>query len=106
MPDESSGIRPLLLDLQGVPRHNNDSVDISTEVPFYKSLHQNSNSENKWYYLEQFIQNVEVLLKLIAQPGTPFLMGNDDKGSRRWQQLVKNCIEAWNADLFQAQYQD
>jgi len=105
--DESSGIRPLLLDLQGVPRRNDDLVDLSIEVPFYKHPSRKrsvSAPEEKWYYLDQFIQQVETLLKLIAQPNTPFLIG-DEKGTRRWQELVQNT-EVWDSDLFRAQYQD
>lgn len=93
--------------MQGVPRRNDDLVDLSIEVPFYKHPSRKrsvSAPEEKWYYLDQFIQQVETLLKLIAQPNTPFLIG-DDKGTRRWQELVQNT-EVWDSDLFRAQYQD
>ena len=114
-PDESSGIRPLLLDLQGVPRRNDDLVDLSIEVPFYEPLpaerstflnvlKRDSTPTNKWYYLDQFIEQVEVLLKLISQPNMPFLIG-DDPGSRRWRELIQST-EVWDSDLFRAQYQD
>ncbi|KAL7489530.1 hypothetical protein ACHAW6_015157 [Cyclotella cf. meneghiniana] len=120
-PDESSGIRPLLLDLQGVPRKNDDLMDLSVEVPFYQpppkpnlslfclsALINDSSQSNKvdqWYYLEQFIQRVETLLKLVAQPDAPFLIA-DNRGVGRWQELVENCIEVWDSELFRAQYQD
>lgn len=120
-PDESSGIRPLLLDLQGVPRKNDDLMDLSVEVPFYQpppkpnlslfclsALINDSSQSNKvdqWYYLEQFIQRVEALLKLVAQPDAPFLIA-DNRGVGRWQELVENCIEVWDSELFRAQYQD
>jgi hypothetical protein len=89
------------------------------EVPFYKPrpkpksllsslasiLSRESKTQDKWYYLEQFIQQVEVLLKLIAQPGLPFLIG-EDRTARRWQELIQNCTEVWDSELFRAQYQD
>lgn len=117
-PDESSGIRPLLLDLQGVPRKNDDLVDLSVEVPFYKPLpvvkpsffssllsRGSKQKSDKWYHLEQFIEQVETLLKLVSQPGSPFLIG-EDRGGKRWQELIQNCTEVWDSELFRAQYQD
>lgn len=118
-PDGSSGIRPLLLDLQGVPRKNDDLVDVSVEVPFYKPLPVTKSSfftsflskrskqqhADKWYYLEQFIEQGETLMKLVAQPNCPFLIG-DDRGGKRWQELIHNCAEVWDSELFRAQYQD
>ena len=121
-PDESSGIRPLLLDLQGVPRKADDSMDLSMDVPFcqpppkatsshlnFASLLNGSSKDegtsDPWYYLEQFIRQVEILLKLIDQPDTPFLI-SEDRSSARWQELVDNCVEVWDSDLFRAQYQD
>lgn len=77
------------------------------EVSFYKNPCKRklvSAPVEKWYYLEQFIQQVETLLNLIAQPNTPFLIG-EDIGTRRWQELVQNT-EVWDSDLFRAQYQD
>ena len=77
------------------------------EVSFYKNPCTRklvSAPAEKWYYLEQFIQQVETLLNLIAQPNTPFLIG-EDMGTRRWQELVQNT-EVWDSDLFRAQYQD
>jgi hypothetical protein len=46
-----------------------------------------------------------LLLKLIDQPDTPFLI-SEDRSSARWQELVDNCVEVWDSDLFRAQYQD
>ena len=103
------------MDLQGVPRRNDDLVDLSIEVPFYeppseakstflKVLKRNSAPIDKWYYLDQFIERVEVLLTLISQPSMPFLIG-DDPGSRRWRELIRST-EVWDSDLFRAQYQD
>eukprot|EP00804_Cyclotella_cryptica_P025062 CCRYP_016538-RA/>CCRYP_016538-RA protein AED:0.02 eAED:0.02 QI:160/1/1/1/1/1/2/172/862 len=120
-PDESSGIRPLLLDLQGVPRKNDDLMDLSVEVPFYQpppknnlpfhclsSLIHNPSQDSAvdpWYYLEHFIQRIETLLKLVDRPDSPLVIA-DDRGIGRWQELVDDCIKAWDSDLFRAQYQD
>ena len=85
------------------------------EVPFHKPLpkakssffgflSRDAKNTDKWYYLEQFISQVEILLKLINQPGMPFLIG--DHQATRWQELIESCTEVWDSDLFRAQYQD
>lgn len=101
-----------------MPRKNDDLVDLSIEVPFYKPtpdtkssflscsiLSRDTNTEDKWYFLEQFIDLVETLIKLTAQPDSPFLVGEEQAG-RRCQELIQNCTDVWDSELFRAQYQD
>jgi len=123
--DESSGIRPLLLDFQGFPRHNQDLVDLSIEIPFF-SMHstertildrilqrnraQEIPTDDQWFYLEQFLSGINTLLELLRQPGTPFLAEDRNVGNKSnkyvLEELAEKCIEAWDEEMFRAQYQD
>ncbi|KAL7472892.1 hypothetical protein ACHAXS_013281 [Conticribra weissflogii] len=123
--DESSGIRPLLLDLQGVPRHNQDPVDASIELPFFslpspertildRILQKNRTpvipTDDQWFYLEQFLSGINTLLELLRQPGTPFLAEDRIIGNRNnkyvLDELAELCDEIWDEEMFRAQYLD
>eukprot|EP01082_Thalassiosira_pseudonana_P014385 g12923.t1 g12923 contig7:473493-476108(-) len=121
--DDSTGIRPLLLDLQGLPRLNKDFIDSSIEVPFYRpapttssvfeliaSRRDTTTSDEPWFYLEQFLCQVDTLLQLLKQKDTMFLDvggmagSKGDKGSLR--ELTDTLQEVWDGELFRAQYSD
>lgn len=123
--DESSGIRPLLLDFQGVPRHNQDLVDASIEMSFFsmpstertildRILQKNRAAEiptdDQFFYLEQFLSGIKTLLELLRQPGTPFLAEDRNAGNKSnkyvLEELTEKCIEVWDEEMFRAQYQD
>ena len=116
--DESVGIRPLLLDLQGTPRHKRDPLDSSLEISFYpstrtadkKTLFGNFGSDtgrDKWFDLEKFLTEVEKLRKLIAMPDTPFLVKERGAGSRsNFVEMVSQLDDIWDSETFRAQYQD
>jgi len=119
--DESVGIRPLLLDLQGTPRHKRDPLDSSLEMPFYprtrtadkKTLFGHFSSDttaegkDKWFVLEKFLAEVEKLMKLIAMPDTPFLVKERGAGSRsNFVEMVSQLEDIWDSETFRAQYQD
>ncbi|KAL9189197.1 hypothetical protein ACHAXT_011687 [Thalassiosira profunda] len=104
--EESTGIRPLLLDLQGVPRHQRDPIDSSIEMPFYPAERKPSASDD-WFHLEQFLSAVRTLLELVDLDNTPFLV-EDRTGSNPHilQDLAAQCREEWDEELFRAQFQD
>mmetsp|Transcript_7777 Transcript_7777/g.16857 ORF Transcript_7777/g.16857 Transcript_7777/m.16857 type:complete len:494 (+) Transcript_7777:979-2460(+) len=129
--DESTGIRPLLLDLQGVPRHKRDPIDSSLEMPFYPAPSKLSlferfftaadhdsdgvaNDGSQWFHLEQFLSQVRKLLELLNLPNMPFLVEErmaGSKGSREYNKnnlsdMVKQFEEVWDEEMFRALYQD
>ena len=114
---ESSSIRPLLLDLQGVPRHNKDPIDSSIELTFYPQetkpsffdwsgpKNQDENEADEWFYLEHFLSEVDTLFELLSIPNIPFLVGS--KGDKNTLlDLIEQCQDVWDEDMFRAQYQD
>lgn len=107
--DESTGIRPLLLDLQGVPRHKHDPIESSIEMPFYPPTSKPS-PDDEWFYLEQFLSEVGRLLELLSLPNLPFLVEERMAGSKGDKNilldLIAQCKEVWDEDMFRAQYQD
>jgi hypothetical protein len=112
--DESTGIRPLLLDLQGVPRHKQDGIDSSIEMPFFpphalqplQLLPENvPPDDQQWVHLEQFLSGVRRLLQLLNLPNIPFLVGS--KGDKNTLlDLIEQCNEVWDEAMFCAQYKD
>jgi hypothetical protein len=108
--DESTGIRPLLLDLQGVPRHNQDLTDSSLEMPFYNPRGSNGECTDQWFHLEQFLSEVSRLLELVNMPNIPFLVEERLAGSKGYKNtlldLVEQCKEVWDEEMFEAQYMD
>ncbi|KAL7531082.1 hypothetical protein ACHAXR_006037, partial [Thalassiosira sp. AJA248-18] len=123
---ESTGIRPLLLDLQGVPRHKQDAIDSSIEMPFYPVENKTSlfewpasktreekevmSPDHEWFHLEQFLLGVHKLLKLLTIPNLPFLVEERMAGSKgdknTMLDLIEQCKEEWDEDMFRAQYKD
>lgn len=120
--DESTGIRPLLLDLQGVPRHKQDLIDSSIDMPFYPPLNSKPSlfgrftSENprenndQWFHLEQFLSEVRKLLELASIPNIPFLVEERMAGKKGDKNtlldLIEQCKEMWDEEMFRAQYKD
>jgi len=120
--DESTGIRPLLLDLQGVPRHKQDPIDSSIDMPFYPplnskpSLFERFTSEkpgennDQWFHLEQFLSEVGKLLELLTIPNIPFLVEERMAGKKGDKNtlldLIEQCKEMWDEEMFRAQYKD
>ena len=105
--DESLGIRPLLLDLQGVPRHNKDPMDSSIDIPFYPpSSRTLSHSDDEWFHLDQFVSEVGKLLDLLTIPNTPFIIDERIPGNGTLRDLIDQCKEAWDEELFSARYKD
>lgn len=105
--DESLGIRPLLLDLQGVPRHIKDPMDSSIDIPFYPpSSRTLSHSDDEWFHLDQFVSEVGKLLDLITIPNTPFIIDERIPGSNILRDLIEQCKESWDQELFSARYKD
>jgi len=104
---ESTGIRPFLLDLQGVPRNNKDAVDKSIEVYLYPPL---KNSNNPYAHLEEFVGDVQVLQKVLNIPGMPVLAEERLSGSKSDKatmlDLVTKFNEVWDEEMFVAQYKD
>lgn len=111
------------MDLQGLPRLNKDFIDSSIEVPFYRpapttssvfeliaSRRDTTTSDEPWFYLEQFLCQVDTLLQLLKQKDTMFLDvggmagSKGDKGSLR--ELTDTLQEVWDGELFRAQYSD
>lgn len=120
--DESTGIRPLLLDLQGVPRHKQDPIDSSIEMSFYPpssskptlfgrfASDKAGDDNDQWFQLEQFIAEIRKLLELLNIPNIPFLVEERLAGSKGDKNtlldLIGQCNEVWDEDMFRAQYQD
>lgn len=122
--DESTGIRPLLLDLQGVPRHGQDHIDSSIEMPFYPpadsklslferfttSEKSGENEQDEWFHLEKFLAEVGKLLQLLSIPNIPFLVEERMAGKRGDKNtlldLIAQCTEMWDEEMFKAQYKD
>jgi len=127
--DESTGIRPLLLDLQGIPRRKQDPTDSSIEMPFYPprskpSLFERFTTSEKpageklfaspdndqWFHLEQFLSEVSKLLELLTLPNIPFLVEERMTGSKGDKNtllgIIEQCEEVWDEEMFRAQYKD
>lgn len=107
--DESTSIRPLLLDLQGVPRFKQNEIDSSIEMPFYPPPSASDVTTDQWYYLEQFLAQIRRLMELVSLSGVPFLVeermtGGSDKNSLL--SLVEECKKVWDEELFRAQFMD
>lgn len=109
--DESTNIRPLLLDLQGIPRYKQDLTDSSIEMPFYNSL-VNSEEDNNvpWFELRKFTSEVDKLLQLLSIPNVPFLVEERLAGNKTDKQSlldqIQQCTEVWDKKLFEAQFMD
>eukprot|EP00986_Skeletonema_menzelii_P005148 scaffold1812_cov153-Skeletonema_menzelii.AAC.14 len=105
---ESTGIRPFLLDLQGVPRHNKDALDSSIEVCLYQPLEKNP--RNPYAHVEEFVTDAQVLQKVLNIPGVPVLAEERLSGSKSDKDtmldLVKKFNEVWDEEMFLAQYKD
>lgn len=108
---ESTGIRPLLLDLQGVPRHKQDLTDSSIEMPFYNSrISHGEDCSDQWFYVQKFTFEVDRLIGLLTIPNIPFLVeerlagGNGDKNTLL--ELLRQCTEVWDKEMFKAQFMD
>lgn len=130
--EEATGIRPLLLDLQGVPRHRNGSAEASMNMSGYsptsalsmeaRLLEKGkldeykegycgpSKMDNKYTCLELFLFEVDKLLQLLNIPNMPMLveerMGGSSKGRNALTDLVAQCNEIWDEEMFRAQYKD
>ncbi len=107
-PDESLGIRPLLIDLQGVPRHNRDQLDSSIEIPLAPPMSQTH--EHEWFHLDQFISEVGKLLDLLPIPNSPFIVDDRIHGTKgdksTLHDLIEQCKEVWDDEMFCALYKD
>ena len=119
--DESTGIRPLLLDLQGVPRHRQDPIDALVDMPFYPAssisnisarvVAKDVDDDTEYIYLELFFMEVEKLLKLLSIPNMPLLVEERLSGSNKGDKntlldLVEQCNEMWDEDMFRAYFKD
>ena len=120
--DESTGIRPLLLDLQDIPRHNQGPIDSSLEIPFYpkpniigdKSFfgemtdEEFAEHEPEFSNLEHFLFEVRKLLEQLRIPNMPFLV--EERGSKGSKNtllaLLEQVEEVWDEDMFRAQFKD
>jgi len=120
--DESTGIRPLLLDLQDIPRHNQGPIDSSLEIPFYpkpniigdKSFfgemtdEEFAEHEPEFTNLEHFLFEVRKLLEQLRIPNMPFIV--EERGSKGSKNtllaLLEQVEEVWDEDMFRAQFKD
>jgi len=125
--DESTGIRPLLLDLQDIPRHNQGPIDSSLEIPFFPKpsiigdksfisemtddeFAELSAEENstEFFYLEHFLFEVRKLLEQLRIPNMPFLV--EERGSKGSKNtllaLLEQVEEVWDEEMFRAQFKD
>lgn len=84
-------------------------MDSSIEMPFYPPTSKPS-SDDEWFYLEQFLSEVGRLLELLSLPSLPFLVEERMAGSKGDKNtlldLIAQCKEVWDEDMFRAQYQD
>lgn len=70
--------------------------------------------DDEWLHLEQFLSQIRKLLELLAVPSMPFLVEEKIAGSKGSRENNKNslldmlaqCEEAWDEDMFRAQYKD
>ena len=105
--DESTGIRPLLLDLQGIPRYKQDLTDSSIEMPFYNPLNISADDDNDpWFELRNFTSEVDKLLELLSIPNIPFLVEDRLAGNKSLLDHIQQCTEVWDKKMFEAQYMD
>ena len=119
--DESTGIRPLLLDLQDIPRHNQGPIDSSLEIPFYpRSPHigksffgkmtdkEYEEHSDEYHHLESFLFEIRKLLEQLRIPNMPFLV--EERGSKGSKNtllaLLEQVEEVWDEDMFRAQFKD
>ena len=104
---ESTGIRPFLLDLQGLPRYDKDAIDSSIEISLYKPMESDT---DPFVNLEEFVKDVQVLQKVFNIPGMPVLAKDGLSGSKSDKatmlELVKKFNEVWDEEMFIAQYKD
>lgn len=80
------------------------------EIPFYPPPSCNSNHPDEWFQLDRFVAEVGKLLDLLAVPNTPFIIEERISGSKCEKNtlhvLIEQCKEAWDAEMFSAQYKD
>ena len=110
-----------MLDLQGVPRHRQDPIDELVEMPFYPTssisnmsarvVAKDVDDSDEYIYLELFFMEVEKLLKLLSIPNMPLLVEERLSGSNKGDKntlldLVEQCNEVWDEDMFRAYFKD
>lgn len=110
-----------MLDLQGVPRHRQDPIDELVEMPFYPAssisnisarvVAKDVDDDTEYIYLELFFMEVEKLLKLLSIPNMPLLVEERLSGSNKGDKntlldLVEQCNEVWDEDMFRAYFKD
>lgn len=100
--ETSTGIRPLLLDLQGVPRE--ESL-LPTEVdPFGPGQGEDDEEEDTMYRLEQLIEHLQCLARLCKNRNG--FQHDAKKGEVEIPASITRACNDLDVELFQAQFED
>mmetsp|Transcript_20548 Transcript_20548/g.30169 ORF Transcript_20548/g.30169 Transcript_20548/m.30169 type:complete len:490 (+) Transcript_20548:545-2014(+) len=99
-PGISTGIRPLLLDLQGVPRDK--TLESSEILPFGKYSRKTSPEEAVELRLGKLLEQLRCLCNICKAKGS---LGFDKKDSDVTASLLKGC-SSLDEEMFRAQYLD
>ena len=98
-----TGIRSLLLDLQGVPRDDDTLQATSEKFPF-GTYPDKSEGEAIILRIKKFMSQLKCLVDLPKVKGGFKLVNKND--SDLLKSLLKNCASLLDPELFQAQYED